>query len=562
MEYNETELPPAPNEIETHGFDPPPAEDYPEFGKFENELFRAVKDNLRCPRIIEGQPCNRTGFKSHGKGGNENQGGFKTIQISCSVCPQKSRLNATLHDAGYFTLCKIYEKYYQYFLSKGIERKSGQRSITSFLQKTTLNDPIVSSDDAQAEPQDEEMDIIEDTTNDSKQGDLLRIIAELQNENKENRKIIQDLTKEVAILNQSIRDMQISNQKPPLYPASGNMAPNKKRAITAVANDTLSLPKITNVVTKILPRPKPESPTEAPAISTADTQPAKPDANSINEIKLQVDNLTQLVTQLINGKGTEKQTTTSDLSKEPTPAEAAKRSYAKVAATPAEIKKKRMAKKNQTRLIGLVQDKPAPATFTKVYIKIVKTELFKQHLNDPVETGVLITKILKALKIHRQVTAASKIGNSLLELYIPDAVLESVKKTLTESKVSLVKGVDVNSIPIFTKLPEKVIKQKLINRLAYLYGRYKYVNFRKTVLEGIDNDTASAVLALVRAKQEAKKLLLEAVVATDTNENDTIVDNVEDTVEDESNSMLVQQLPASIEPQGDDVEMVAPPSEC
>ena len=578
------------NELANLGYDPGPPESFVDFPAFEKDFFKNVQTHLRCLGTKDDIPCNGHTLRNHGLGGSTGQGGIKLIQVECKNCLKRFRLRDLLEKQGYFMLLKLYTSYWEVFTRKGIEKQSGQRSITNFLQKPPSEEPLSFTQSTQEideivmETQDTEMDpplAIEATQPDYQM--MVRMIESLQQDKEQNQEIIRDLSEQIRVLTNEIREMRLAAAKPPLAPgpivtgtirkSSHEFSPAKRNATPETVQQMTSP---VQAVTGILKRPSTSvitatnaamptansSKQAATRSANANNEPALAQDGNIIALQKQVESLTLLVTRFITNQAPE---SIEPLSTDPTPAEAAQASYAKVAAKPApgEIKRKRMLKKNQTRLLKMVCEKPPPATFSKIYIRIVETKEFKAVQQDPHKTALLITKLLKAIKINRQVTASSKIGNSLLELYIPDAVLPSVRKTLTELKITIIADIDVNTVPVFAKVSPEVVKQKVINRLAYLYGRYKFINFRKCVLSGISPEMTTSVLALVHEKEQAKAArlaeTLEAVVFNDQPETDHTMDI---DISDDEVAPEPQPAPSSAAPTGDDATVVAPSTLC
>ena len=111
---------------------------------------------------------------------------------------------------------------------------------------------------------------------------------------------------------------------------------------------------------------------------------------------------------------------------DPTPAQAA--TYAQVAAK-APMKKLLFSKAKMVKVQSLLSPRPPPLEFTKLWLEITRSDLIKSCKTSR-EVTIMIKEVLKSIGIGSEVVQFSKIGNSILEIYVTKSKLSWVKAHL------------------------------------------------------------------------------------------------------------------------------------
>ena len=521
------------------GFMPEPPDKYPDFSAYEKALFAVMKSKLVCENPIDGSICNQPTLVNHGKSGNVTQGGFRTYQIRCTSCGINKRINAILQSQGFITLKENYEDCLRHFNEKGLVQKNRQTKINGFITKPTLakspdEDDYPNEQDSICLEDDDAMEVEVTTAPQPETIEQFRDLCRaLASANETLLKKQNEMAQRIVDLERSLQEMSGTSTK----------LTNRKRPTDDEDPQPKRPPPFTVAPTR----------TNPPVVAHAAEPIADPNREISNRelfemIQALRNDMNQQISRPANPTAT---------SENPTPAESL--TYAKKVANGVPLKKSKLSARAKASILKMVTPKPEAAEFTKIYIPVTDNTKLKNCRNKE-ETESIMNQLLQQLGIRRQVTAISKIGNSLLELYVPDANKPTVDKVLTELQVKMISNVDVNSQPSYAKISKEVFEQKVVNRLAYLYNRYKWVNFRKTVLHGVDPTICLKVRALVATKENAKKERLAREAAQKLEETVNVISEDVDVVQPTPDEDMVAN-PSSTEPQGD-VVMEATPTLC
>ena len=220
--------------------------------------------------------------------------------------------------------------------------------------------------------------------------------------------------------------------------------------------------------------------------------PIKPFSIIFDPVQKQISDLTGVVARLAELIDTK----VASKSNEPTPAEA--RTFAAVAAK-APAKKLPFSKAKLIKVHSLMAPRPPPLEFSKIWIKITRSDLIKSCKNSTEVTGML-REALKSMKIHSEVVQFSKIGNSILEIYVVSEKLDWVLSNLKKCGSVVVPHCAAHIVPEYGVNPNA--HQMAIQRLAWLYSKNLNRNLRACIVAGESIETINAVMAVVQRKQE------------------------------------------------------------
>lgn len=174
---------------------------------------------------------------------------------------------------------------------------------------------------------------------------------------------------------------------------------------------------------------------------------------------------------------------------EPQPVE---RSYAEMARTGTgspSFSKRTIRRRAATLLLARTEE---PLEFAKVHVKMTDSRQLKKCKSSQ-ETNQLIGEAIRHIGARRETFAFSKIGNSMLELYVPAKKLDEVKETIKRNGAVVEEGFDATAIPVYTRQTAEQAKAFAIRRLAFLYRRATLVNLRSCILSGFPEDVQQAV---------------------------------------------------------------------
>jgi hypothetical protein len=174
---------------------------------------------------------------------------------------------------------------------------------------------------------------------------------------------------------------------------------------------------------------------------------------------------------LVTSNPPEKETNTDPTPIESSQLELKPKSYAEVTSP-----RSRKAWKRVTA--SLVKERTEPLQFKKIHIRITDSRPLKR-CKSAKEVNELLRQLLKHIGIEHLCPLYSKIGNSILEVYVPANSLRDVIGTLEMKKVEI------------------LFESKAAKRLAFLYKRARLVNLKKCVLEGFDEAFVQKILNYV-----------------------------------------------------------------
>lgn len=131
-----------------------------------------------------------------------------------------------------------------------------------------------------------------------------------------------------------------------------------------------------------------------------------------------------------------------------------------------------------------------PAEFVKVHIAIPNNSSLKAC--PPRDKRKWLRQACKSLNINKFVFDVSKIGNSIMEIYIPELAMDEVVQRL-DDKGAVRIAVSHDKIPDYAPASTEALKKSIINRLASLYRFARLVRLRECILRGYSEEIQNAV---------------------------------------------------------------------
>ena len=407
-------------------------ENVPEiFSAYERNVFAATKQHLLCS-------CGKSEFTSQGKGGKPNAGGFRTLQLQCHRtrgCGKKVRLDSALADSPnlkeeasiYSTSLEMAKKaaIYSNHAVQAIAPASKKRARES--SPSTPSEDSVSLTPPPLQPS-RDIDFLSDepvspmdeqfpTVENPMYGNFLLLQKDL-------RDFKQKMESKVESLQSELKETRLHNNS--LIRWNSKLTDENKALKAQLAALQESQ--------------------EDEAMSMVDTQPPAP--------------LNQSTSQ---NKKMEPKTNT----------------YAAVASKHRPTLPKSDLKARRAG-IQLFKGPPKKDDISKLYIRLgdkrpIKNAKTAKEISQVVDAG------LKAMRIKRYVLTYSKIGNSVLELYVEDQKREAVISRLRMEEIQILE----NFQPLAPALGREVQTELVVRRLAFLLKRYNSARFHKAILSGI-----------------------------------------------------------------------------
>ena len=133
-----------------------------------------------------------------------------------------------------------------------------------------------------------------------------------------------------------------------------------------------------------------------------------------------------------------------------------------------------------------------PIEFEKLYIKSHDARSLK-CAKSAKEANDTVREVLRSAGVKKDVFAFSRIGNSIIELYVPKEQKNCVRGTLRYAGCVVQEDFDAATPPIFGKKSPEDLKGLIVRRLAYLYRRARLANLKRCILEGFSEDICQAV---------------------------------------------------------------------
>lgn len=161
--------------------------------------------------------------------------------------------------------------------------------------------------------------------------------------------------------------------------------------------------------------------------------------------------------------------------------DAAIRTSAPETAHRAEVPKQKGKRKKARRRAGKLAA-AIPLEFTKLWIRL-NNGMYKRLRQDGLRANEAVKEMLHGIGVKNWVVLSSKIGNSILELYVPTNKMTRVRSRLGRLGITMETQMDVSTQPPFGDRKDNTTA--MIERLAFLYSRTALVNLRGTILSGV-----------------------------------------------------------------------------
>lgn len=151
-------------------------------------------------------------------------------------------------------------------------------------------------------------------------------------------------------------------------------------------------------------------------------------------------------------------------------------SYAAITARhrPMQPKNPKKLKRNG---IQLFKGPPKKDEILKLHIRLGDKRPLKNAKSSK-EISQVIDAGLKAMGVKSKILAHSKIGNSILELFVEETKIQAVKEKLNQEGIEIIP----NFTPMAPALGREVRDEVVIKRLAYLYRKFNSSRFRRAIL--------------------------------------------------------------------------------
>jgi hypothetical protein len=147
-----------------------------------------------------------------------------------------------------------------------------------------------------------------------------------------------------------------------------------------------------------------------------------------------------------------------------------------------------------------VKAETPPMRFKKLHFQINDTRPFKECKNGG-EVISLIWELLKTLKIRNHVLQVSKIGNQIIEIYIPEWKESKVRNALNRASLAVFQDFNVMAQVEHSKMNQDQIKERVVKRMTNLVYKAPLVNLRICMLNGFSTEIQQEILTMVEAKK-------------------------------------------------------------
>ena len=466
------------------------------FQEFEREFFRRNKENLKCANCgISGNLVNA------GRGGNTAQSGVQHIQTHHrpspehpNACGQKSRVYKCLVETGNQVLSEIYLKEYETILnlpcpwfrsSTSMEEDAGHKSIkkkkTKKLEKNqtlfsfgTALGPVNKKRrfEGGSEPGDSTSNPLNgeaaSSTASTPQTDTITAVAT-------------DVVVESIVQTAVERPLDLSNQVDLLK----EMVADRDRALETLRQELSAMKEQLLKMEAEVSSSKSSVNNSATVENVENPIDLTRDTPVGTTVILNVGRRDSNVEQIEKGRK-ETATTSSTGKKGTSSTPIGKKSYATVASDTPTCQE--AAKSWKTRLQKLAKKAVAkprdPLQFEKVHFVVNDNRPFKE-CKSASETIALIWAMLKELKIRNHVIEVSKVGGSVVELYVKKTRVEAVKVILKRARCQVFLDYNVLAIPDHSKKTADFYQEKVVKRISHLLFRAPLVNLRVCMLDGL-----------------------------------------------------------------------------
>jgi hypothetical protein len=134
-----------------------------------------------------------------------------------------------------------------------------------------------------------------------------------------------------------------------------------------------------------------------------------------------------------------------------------------------------------------------PVEFERIHFKTGSSRLLK-NARSAREADATIHEMCRVAGVKKDVFLHSKIGNSIVELYVPALKKQDVVDELNCTGFVVVEDFNPAVVPDYGRQTLEQVRGLVVKRLAFLYRRGRLVNLKKCILRGYSEDIQAAVL--------------------------------------------------------------------
>jgi hypothetical protein len=135
-----------------------------------------------------------------------------------------------------------------------------------------------------------------------------------------------------------------------------------------------------------------------------------------------------------------------------------------------------------------------PLEFAKMHLKIQDARPLKRTAS-AAEANKLLGETLRLVGVKKHVFAFSKIGNSILEIYVPTGSKVVVEQQLAKADITSIPDFNALELPAFGKKSAEMVREAIVKRLTFQYKRARLTNLRECILRGVDENICAEIRA-------------------------------------------------------------------
>lgn len=414
----------------------PVAGDFSTFPEWERALFESVREDLRCPT------CGCTDLQNKGVGGNPNQGGFRTTSVICTApeCKTSAKLSNVLDQLGMRDLLDIHTKNLNAAISAAL--------ATPQYKPTTSKKTKRCVPDLDEHPRD--LPVSNTYENDTEMSEP---------------DVIAKLLQQVAILNENFKTLSAGVEENKLNSAA------ELNKLHSIIEENEKLKSELSAARKEIEELK-----AAQTTATTSTKTRKNISDDYNR------HMRKVHFETLPSLPKESNPLTNNPEKGPT--------FATIAAKePPKMIRKKMPKFNKEKAVQLFLPPPPPKLYSKIHLQMPYNRELRKH--DKQAKAEYLKAAIEGLGIKKHIAMYSRIGNSILEIYLPTANLSKVTDILSKKHIKLI-DYDPKIIPSFAT--KKEVVNITIKRLQFLLTKARAINLKNCIKDG----HCEAVLAGLR----------------------------------------------------------------
>lgn len=467
------------------------------YGKKEVETLETFQKTLKCPT------CHVKGhLHNSGKGGNDNAGGFKKIQVICKapnkgtingICGSKKRLEEVLNASGKVALLSEFTTLYGKLkvLNREVKQEKEKKLKTSKiirLDSDPNSSPVKMNVDVETE---DDMEVVldkdvefDDLDNELETNDMETVIENIELE---------------SMTNETVKD----DEQPMQQVSVETRVLMMEQKLEVVLQERDEWTKERNALIKKFQEEKDEWMLEKEKLLKMIQN------NNIDkekeELLKEVDDLKKTLKKLSNNDvtseklkketndSTEKMGTLNGPKKSIHYECNSKKSWANVATI-----KENEKKKFKNFALKALAPRTDPLEFSRIHFKINSSKQLKSC--KPQDKMKMIYEILNTMEIRNYVFLASKIGNSIIEIYLRKDKRDEVRAAIKKHNLELFD--DFNLESKFEASKMKDVNELIAKRLAFLYKKATLQNLRICILNGLSEEMQNMVKSMNVAEQQ------------------------------------------------------------